>query len=589
MQILSTNDNISTVRPKIFETPDTLIINAHIYDKASLKPIPFEFYNTQTAYTYSNLAYCIHTLDNADYSYTTGVANPKFMSTYFLHDGNNHQKLFQDITHSDIFYQIVRINTNPGTIRFLKYQKNGNNIKLITTTEYNSGNRWYDGSSSSDCYYQSGHDIYVLYQNETYIVFVHKYPYAGSNSTMTTNLYTQNRGSRFDLIKYNKDTGGVAAIISHNDYLYNYQFLEAKDDDIYILRHVRHFNSGSAYNKYVKPTSNTSTVNNWYIVKINIISGTETVLFTKSDTGDTFMVDNIIKVNDFYYTFKANGKKYEFSKLKLDTVNDTVTEEVININYNSFEEFNSSAYNFEGDLIYHTLKSISVNNKDFIICTIHCIPNHKFYPECHKNIVFEIVKTTKIVETIETNEETGEEVIVKQEITEEEAVVTDVIPFLNGCKGVLEYIDPNVLIFLFFDGIEFCKFDSTQGKYIECYKKGGIFNVIGLDTLNRFYAQYSNGDVEVMTALNACTLKADFAEEYYQSINIDTEIYYYAKNFIDEYLSTDVVISLIGPVQFKDDSSKEKIIRTSGEGIDTLPVTITGSGRIEVVIAQYTD
>ena len=135
MQILSTNDNISTVRPKIFETPDTLIINAHIYDKASLKPIPFEFYNTQTAFNYSNLAYCIQTLDNVDYCLQNGSANPKFPAHYYLHDANNHQKLFQDTTHSDIFYQIVRIDTNPGTIKLLKYQKNNNNIKLISTTK----------------------------------------------------------------------------------------------------------------------------------------------------------------------------------------------------------------------------------------------------------------------------------------------------------------------------------------------------------------------------------------------------------------------------------------------------------------------
>ena len=79
-----------------------------------------------------------------------------------------------------------------------------------------------------------------------------------------------------------------------------------------------------------------------------------------------------------------------------------------------------------------------------------------------------------------------------------------------------------------------------------------------------------------------------FTEEYYTNINVDTEISYYAKNFLDEYLSTDVKITLIGPVEFKDDKSKSKITKTSINGLKTLPVTITGSGRIEVIITQLT-
>jgi hypothetical protein len=149
----------------------------------------------------------------------------------------------------------------------------------------------------------------------------------------------------------------------------------------------------------------------------------------------------------------------------------------------------------------------------------------------------------------------------------------------------MEYIDTNILMFLYTDGIAFYKFDNTKEKYSMTYKKGGIFNTVGFDSLNRFYVQHNTNAVEVVTSMNACVLKVDFKKECYTSINQDTEIYFYAKNFLDEYLNTDVRINLIGPVEFKD-GSKQVIAKTSDKGMEVLPVKITGSGRIKVVITQ---
>lgn len=585
MQILNADVNIATVVPKILETPDTFIINAHVYDKPSLKPIPLEFHNTGniTPLNYMVLNNTIWTLDN----YWGNTEGHGGYNNLFLHYGNKNQKIFQDTTNSNIFYFITR-NSRDGycSVYLNKYEKNNNNITKINAIAHNNNYESYLN-------YQLGNDINILYQTDLYIIYAYKYcSYTGSTSGTNSNC-DGGKNCVYAIRKYNKQTHAVTVIKDWGvNYFHNIQLLEYDEssDNIYLYDNIHYYWSG-------RKEYSSSTVNCYKIYKINLSSDILTEIASFEDNYNVYVMDNPVKINNYYYiikdyyreTAKATGDKhiYCLHKLKLDIVNDTVEQEIINIDFNEYEWTLDGIGPVGGNSLYHELKTININNKDYIVCTLHSIANAKYYPNEHKNIIFEIVKTTEKKEIIETDEETGEEIITEEEIIVEKAVVTDVIPFKNGCKGVLEYIDTNNLVILFYDGIGFYKFNNTQGKYIECYRKSGTFNTIGFDTLNRLFIQYSNGDIEIMTSLNACTLKADFTEEYYREINADTEVHYFAKNFLDEYLSTDVVISLIGPIQFKDDGSKEKLIKTSGDGIDSLPITITGSGRIEVVISQY--
>ena len=574
MQILDADVNITTTVPKIIETPDTFIINAHVYDKPSLKPIPLEFHNTgnMTPLNYMVLNNCIWTMDN----YWGNTEGHGGYNNFFLHYGNKNQKIFQDTTDSNIYYFMTRNSKDRyGRILFYKYEKKDSNIVRKHYIDY--GGDYHDG-------WQLGNDINILCQTDLYIIYVWKY----INGT----YYASSKSCAYQIIKYNKQAQTATSIITYTDYFHNIQFLEydEKNDNIYLYDNLHNYNS--ARQEYIS-----NAYNCYKILKINLSSNLLTEIFNYKDHYNVYVMDNPVKINDYYYIMKdyygetartVNDKHiYCFHKLKLNTTNDTVEQEIINIDFNEYEWTLNGIGPVGGNSVYHELKTIFINNKNYIVCTLHSIANAKYFPNEHKNVVFEIVETTEEREKIEVNEETGEEIITKEEITIEKIVVTDLIPFKNGCKGVLEYIDSSNLVILFYDGSGFYKFNNTQGKYIECYRKSGTFNTIGFDTLNRLFIQYSNGDIEIMTSLNACTLKADFTEEYYREINADTEIHYFAKNFLDEYLSTDVVISLIGPIQFKDDGSKEKLIKTSGDGVDSLPITITGSGRIEVVISQY--
>ena len=55
MQVIPENLNITTGY-HVFETPDDIIINSQIYDKITMEPKPYNFFNTNYKYqTYENM------------------------------------------------------------------------------------------------------------------------------------------------------------------------------------------------------------------------------------------------------------------------------------------------------------------------------------------------------------------------------------------------------------------------------------------------------------------------------------------------------------------------------------------------------
>ena len=169
--------------------------------------------------------------------------------------------------------------------------------------------------------------------------------------------------------------------------------------------------------------------------------------------------------------------------------------------------------------------------------------------------------------------------------------VVDLIQLRDGCYGSLENGDSKHQLWWAKNCVLFYVFDETKEKMVCTYKKPGMFMQIGFDSLNRFITQTSEQTVEILTDTNACTLQADFAEELYDKDNtseVDTTVSFYAKNFSDEFLEVSVKLTLIGPVIFKENESKELIISTLKTGMRTVPVTITGYGNIQVIITQNT-
>ena len=325
------------------------------------------------------------------------------------------------------------------------------------------------------------------------------------------------------------------------------------NDNLYVLT------CQSAYN-YIKQ-----------IEKINISSKSTSILWTETPTITIGVMCNIVCIDDYYYVLEPyleNGLyTYKMMKISLDTTNDSIDTELLDINLNGFTMDSSPntnmAYNY---YIHYTLKVIKTDSATYISCLIHGVPNgDTTYDYQHKHVLLKLTGTS--------------------------FTIVDAISLTDGCYGSLNITDSKHQVWYMSNSVLFYVFDETSEKMICTYKKGGMFMQVGFDSLNRFITQTKDYTIEMLTETNACILKADFNEEIYNkntSSEIETTVSFYAKNFLDEYLETNVKLSLIGPVIFTENETKELIISTLDTGIRTVPVKITGCGNIEVVITQNT-
>lgn len=541
MEILSKDTIITGAVPRIVETPDKLIINTQIYDTASMKPIPMKFGTINTGGT------SICTL----YRTIWTNQNDTYTQYEFLH-AVERQNVIQDTNDPDIWYLIAKYSS--FGIAFYKIKKRENDYQILHT--FNMYNDVAFTNSGSATLYKRGYDFVFLYQTDRYIIFKSlNTAYKSSGSSFATVVRYANY---WKLHKYDKINQTVTDIHSGAvDYIqiYNYHFMEYDNDNIYIFLQYQ---------------------NNFYIIKNNLSTNVNTTLLSLTITNSVYVIGNIVKLNNYYYFIADNYPQsgvheYCFYKVKLDKATDTATYEIVNITGDTFD----ISANI-GNGIFHTLRTLESNGKQYIVLTVHSVPNINYYPVQHRNVVF------RLEEDSLTN-------TISLVVTDNKLLATG---SSNGCKGVMQYTDANVLIMLLTDCFNIYKFDNTTEKYNRVFTKGGIFYMIGFDALNRLYAQYNTGAIDVFSVLNIQELKADFEEElYHKNIaneEINTNIYFYAKNILDDYIETDVKLTLVGEAVFTDTGTKQIESKTLQTGIKTIPVTITGRGRIEVIITQNT-
>ena len=526
MELINDKSTITENTPKIFETPNHFIINTQIYDKQTLKPFPMKFcIPVHNNYNTSNLYTSVY-----DVTYDQG----RILYSNCQRIGN-YKNIIKDKYNDNIFY--ITGNWNSHDSHYI--------ARIIEKDNEFITDKLLPANSFGNTEYTHKNDFIILYETVKDFIIEYKGEYYGSGFGSRDTGYT--------ICKLDKQTLQPTYLLTNNRNVYNQTYyMEHLDDIGYILR----FN----YANYVIYKINTST---------NSITQIGETL-----TGTNYIGSNPVKINGYYYMLFDNydstttKHKYGFRKLKLDTTNDTIAHEVIEIkNYDDFKMDSSTDLTLPyGHEIWNQLQTFESNGHVYIECTIYCSPNYKQNYYQHKHVLLELK---------------NDGIYIKQ-----------IIPLTDGCKGILfvneDYKKP---VFVLDNACLFYSFDETSQKFIQTYRKGTVSKTVGFDTLNRFLIHHTSGTIEMLTDTNACILQADFAEELYDkddNTKIDTTVSFYAKNFLDEYIETNVKLTLTGPVVFKENNEKTLIISTLKTGLRTVPVTITGYGNIEVIITQNT-
>lgn len=523
MQVIPENLNITTGY-HVFETPDDIIINSQVYDKITMEPKPYNFFNTNYTYhIYENMLLHFYTKLN---HYT------------MLPKEVNYKRYIQDTKDPSIFY-FCNLYGN-----FVKVKKENNQYKLISSITPDSGYR--------PNYYNYNFNNYkILGQTDDYVILAqtHKGDNGGSYSN-----------KMMSILRITKSTMTHTATCNIGTYLdYGVTLLKECSNHIYFFGVF----NGQYYVGMYKTDTNTLT---WIY--------TDT---TFNQTNSIGISDAIEFRNDFYF-ITSNSTNYILRRLRINYDNNSVSIK----NYNIGTHINFQ-FKTPNDVCYLGWLHYSLYNIDdkYISITSHdaenqikCInnniesqrPSTYFSSQgFHRHMICKYNENNDSFSIVSTINDLGT---------------------TRRILGVL-YPTPYHIFFLEDNNITGYYFDKNTNKTIQIFNKTGNYYTMGLDETNNFYIFDSNNHCNIYNKNTSYELIAEFEQESYdyEDTNIDTYITIYSKNFLGEYINSKVQITLTGNCYFKENNSKELIIITEKE-IQQIPVIITNGGTVYCYIKE---
>ena len=578
--IQAENTDIAGETFKVVETPNNFIFNTQVYDKTSLKPVPFEFFSLGTSVHKQMILHkSIANRNNVDSSCYRNQIDCHFTPDY--------EYIIQDKTNPDYYYYTYRYRQlynryyGIGT-QFVKAKSIENNIEVVQ--DINIRDSYYVSSSSGtgNAERRVRNNIKILYDTNDYFIAELKnamgnyngnpwnfYPDTGNSGsigytgtgiikvskkdlTSWTNLW----GTYYDSSQSYNNSSSKNAYTSTICPNCGYQvyYLEHKNNIGYLLVNVYKYT-------YIFRIDTESNAVNQSILKLS--NGA----YGAHNSGGYQCSSNPIKIGDYYYSlidqYNSTDAKHEYAflKIKLDFENCSAEYEIVPIDINSANFIPSNTY---PDFL-HTVTKFEKNGNTYITITKHSVQDYAFYEEYCSHTTLKM----------ETNKFT----------------VVDFIPLYQGCMGLLNYINPEVCIINTPTAVRFFHFNADKEKYIETYNHPGIYISIGFDMMNRLLLEKLDTKVEMITYSTCTTLVADFAKEEYDMTTsttgkIPSSVSFYGKNFADEYIAANVTLTIIGPATFDDSNSKTIDTQTLSTGERTLPITIKGCGKLQVIINQ---
>jgi len=548
MKIFS-EDTAITSGLHILETPKDIIINSQLYDKYTMHPRSFQFFNTSIMSYFGNLLE--RSISKVGYSPCVPNKDPDY------------KNWIQDSENEDIFYCITPQGTGPTvtTQSILKIrekddsweiEKQVNTGMISSTFTRTSGATNYKFLGQTTKYiltFQCSGGYYAGYGSYPHVSDAQINRHSKSNLGVSVSLYDGAIGKR-DI---------------------NYYPIKITESYLYLYRYCG---------------------GNFYISRYNIECNTMEDLYTKEptvwstgipNTIRTIGTSNIIKFKDKYYTFTSNetNDAYCFREFSINFDTDIITEKIYELAANEDFPFIAVPVNaLSSNWLIYSLKNI---NDQYIAITVHDNENQYHYGYC------DTVETKTIYSANSRHKHLVCRFVEGETKEEDSFVIKDIIKFIPDTTHVygVVYLNERILILLTETCFSFYEFNLETETYDKRYEKTGIYNTIGFDSVNRFYAIDNSDNCYIYTNITAVILDVRFEKEAYSYDGINDIVTYVTvdtKNFLLENVQTEVTVSLIGACEFAN-GTKEYTFTTPTSSIK-IPVTVTGGGKVSSYIKQ---
>ena len=572
MQVVPENLNI-TNGYQIFETPDALYINNQAYDKFTMEPKPFDFFNTNYHINHKNmLKYQINLLE---YNYVVPFKEP------------NYQYIIQDDQDSSIFYCLLESDSNNSNQYICKVRKENDQWKIINNIQPNGSYGFPNQQGIHNYQYK------LLGQNDNFLLLYQekmgatRYDASGASSTGNYDVEVYHS---ITYIVIEKSTFTARTLNVKND---------LHDVGIFFIK---------KYNNYIYLFENFGT--NFNIIKYDLNNNIRTVIGALSvkqtisgaqgtdinNTSDIHMVgiSNIIEFNGLYYIFVGRTGLYSYSwsyyRYRLMRINIDFENNIASYHSSIILDDTISFHNATGRSDYlnaQWIKYSLVNiNDQYIHITAHNNLNALFY-YVHIYEHGRYRENYGGVYTIDNDTYVNNNWHLHC-VYENDTCVSK-INNLQGQKilGII-YYNKYMPIFLTNTGVSCFRFNKQTRTFETIFENSGTYYTVGIDENDSLYLFDENDNCTTYTVNTVNELKAEFEQEYYNydNQNINSYISIYSKNFLKDYIKTKVRITLTGQCYFDQNNQKELITYTDKNGIKNIPITITYGGALNCNIQE---
>lgn len=334
MKVMDALPNITSV-PHIFETPDDIIINSQIYDKHTMKPREYCFFNFTNVLTNFNL------LDEN--------INRIGDKNCIPDKGVDYKHIMQDTEDRSIFYVLYFIAGDSVTLRLSKIKKQESTYTILSTALYQSPNT-----------HDNRANMYkFLGQTKDYILL--------SEAHWASHQYSDLRNIIVRRVS-KQDLSSVYLI----DYASNEDMYYQRGTSCFACSHFLIKNNDSYAYLYIQYGANA------FIRKYNILNNTWANLYvfpSEYINGYCIGVSNIIEFNEKYYIITGNVEHtdYELQEITIEATDNVlvkhyvISHENFPYSYNGYRPSYSEA-NALGPYLVYTLKNI---NNEYIGLTVH--------------------------------------------------------------------------------------------------------------------------------------------------------------------------------------------------------------------------
>ena len=562
MQVIPDKLDITTGQ-HVFETPEDIVINSQIYEKITMEPKPYNFFNMNTVLTNKNLL--LHEVNILEYSDSNPFKEPGY--EYYIQDNQN----------PDLFYCLSEIGPTNTNQYVHKIQKQENGWKVISSISPDSSYRPVDVSG-----YQGTYLHYkLLGQTQNYIILCQEQ--TGANNFNFIGFFGPSSYTRNNIIYHthsyiaiNKNNFATKILnVANNSYDLGVFKIKETDDSIYCMENL----SGM-----IK------------IIRYNPETNVRTEFYSNNSYGNTAScigISNIIEFQNNYYVLIGNSD-YKFLKITIDFEYNKITATVKTLpTCNGFTYHNAT--NRTDFLDCHWIKYSLKNIDDKYICiTSHDNQNARHLYGYTPGIFYYFSGTDGYYNALDkltfSNLKWHRHVLLKYNEEDDSWSNKGIIEpdeQTQHIYGVL-YYDQYTPIFFMNNKLLGYRLNLETEKYEKCFEKAGTFYTIGLDENNKFYTFDNANNCNIYNDVTSFELSADFEKPNYtyNNTDIDTYVTIYSKNFVNNYIKTKVEVTLDGSCKFTSNGKKKLITYTDPNGKLNIPVTVYYGGTVYCYIKE---